>query len=69
MIIRGEIEVSLCVSTSFFGSKLLLGVMSHYVLEMSPLFQWWWDIVPNFEISWQNTIIPELICVRLSANE
>ena len=25
---------------------------------MSPLFQESWDIVPSYEISWQNTVLP-----------
>ena len=59
-VIRGEIKVLLCFPKLFFGQKFLV-VMSHYFFEMSPLFQRWWDIVSNLEISWQNTATVNLV--------
>ena len=38
----------------FFWLKSVIGCYVPLFLVMSPLFQRWWDIVPNFEISWQN---------------
>ena len=55
MLIRGEIKVLLCFPIALFCTKSFLGVIVPLFLEISPLFQRWWDIVPNFEISLQNT--------------
>ena len=53
MIIRGE---------SIIVFSIAVFVQSHYrvlcptIFGNVPTFLRWWDIVPNFEISWQNIV-------------